>query len=201
MIQSPERHGIVHVKFGLVAGRTHRRHPERKQMSAALEQTVGRVKYGRALRRACALLRNLFHLHPNCGKPAAAFREYGHRRALAVFGRYQAVVFVRADFLRIGRRFVIKVLHARKHRLVFVSVRRPIDKQRQSRNVQRQRLFTVVFERLGFNVRVHDQCTTLFSAITHEVSKNSPSASVTICHRRLCRDSAVRIHMAAHLRL
>ena len=128
-----ERHGFVHVKFRLAARRSYGGCPERKKVSAALEQTVGRIEHGRALGRTRTFLLDLFNLHPQRGKTAAVLREHGHRRAQTVFGRYQAVVFVRADFLRVGRRLVVKILHAREHRLVLASVRRPIDKKRQGR--------------------------------------------------------------------
>ena len=199
MFKFTERHGFVYVKFRLAARRSHGGRPERKQVSAALEQAVGRIEHGCALGRPRTFLLDLFYLHPQRGKPAAVLRERGHRRAQAVLGRHQAVVLVRADFLRVGRRFVVKVLHAREHRLVLVSVRSPIDEKRERRHMQRLRRFVAVLGHFGLNLCEHDQG--IVRLIRHEVATNPPSAPVCICRCCFCHNSAVRMYLTAHLRL
>ena len=65
--------------------------------------------------------------------------------------------------------------------------------------MQRLHRLAVVFGRLGLNACEYGQG--IVRLIRHEVSTDPPSASVCICRCSFCRDSAVRIHLAVHLRL
>ena len=124
-----ERHGGEKAHVALAPRRADAGRPEREEVSARLELSVGRVEDGgeRPFR--------ILGLRPLEREPAGGVGERHQRVAELVRGGDEAVRLRSAHFLLVGGGFVGKVLDARQERLRFVSVRGAVDEKGHVGNV------------------------------------------------------------------